>query len=345
MEEDNPATSSLVDLYCHEPPLVSTPPSPPAAAAAAASSAGDDHDDQQVQDEEGLHDLIEEYMAGSDATRRAETTSIASCSHLPFLMACPPRDPEAYTTSSMLGLTATTAFNAVNYLDRFLSINCHLRWETWMVELVSVACLSIASKLDEVNVPSLHHLQMEEVMSHSFRPATIRDMELTLLKALQWRIACVTPFSFLQLLLPPCGTPAVAASRCTRLLIHSLSESSLLRFEPSVVATSALRCVALQLQVQDRHQADATYNISHLISPECPLDKDTDECFNMMKTLHASLDQMFSDQQQSPVSVSPIETDGTVNRSAVSRRLFGGSIPQVGTEDEDTIPPDTQGMK
>ena len=25
-----------------------------------------------------------------------------------------------------LGLAASTAFNAVNYLDRFLSINCHL---------------------------------------------------------------------------------------------------------------------------------------------------------------------------------------------------------------------------
>ena len=28
-----------------------------------------------------------------------------------------------------------------------------------MVELVSVACLSVACKLDEVNIPSLHHLQ------------------------------------------------------------------------------------------------------------------------------------------------------------------------------------------
>ena len=60
-----------------------------------------------------------------------------------------------------LGLAASTAFNAANYLDRFLSINCHLqRWETWMVELVSLACLSIACKLDEVIVPSLHHLQV-----------------------------------------------------------------------------------------------------------------------------------------------------------------------------------------
>jgi hypothetical protein len=56
-------------------------------------------------------------------------------------------------------------------------------------------------------------VQREQVMSHSFRPATIRDMELTLLKTLQWHLACVTPFSFLQLLLPlitSCTVPATA---------------------------------------------------------------------------------------------------------------------------------------
>lgn len=90
---------------------------------------------------------------------------------------------------SRLGLAAGTAFNAANYLDRFLSmINCRMvrrmsyqtnslpsnfilpidvhnsygmqKWEVWMTELLSVACLSIASKLDEVNIPSLHHLQV-----------------------------------------------------------------------------------------------------------------------------------------------------------------------------------------
>lgn len=67
-------------------------------------------------------------------------------------------------------------------------------------------------------------MQMEEVMSHSFLPATVRDMELTLLKALQWRLACVTPYSFLHLLLPLLPhTTATVASRCTRLLVRSLA--------------------------------------------------------------------------------------------------------------------------
>lgn len=38
--------------------------------------------------------------------------------------------------------------------------NAMQSWEVWMVEVVSVACLSVACKLDEVNIPSLHDLQV-----------------------------------------------------------------------------------------------------------------------------------------------------------------------------------------
>ncbi|CAO1943913.1 unnamed protein product [Urochloa humidicola] len=240
-----------------------------------------------------------------------------------------------------LGLAAATAFNAVNYLDRFLSINCHLRWEeAWMVELVSVACLSIACKLDEVNIPSLHDLQMEEVLSHSFRPATVRDMELTLLKALQWRLACVTPYSFLQLLLPTTTMTTTTTACCitTRLLLCSLAEPSLLlRFDSSVIAASALRCVVAN---NNNLGVSSTDIISRrlILRQDCPMDKDRDECLKMMQALYAScrlldLDthhHLHSEQQWSPVSVAiPFQTHGAatvVNRSAVNRRrcLFGG---------------------
>ncbi|KAJ1277373.1 hypothetical protein BS78_05G290100 [Paspalum vaginatum] len=278
-----------------------------------------------------------------------------------------------------LGLAAATVFNAVNYLDRFLSINCHLRWEAWMVELVSVACLSIACKLDEVNIPSLHDLQIEEVLRHSFLPATVRDMELTLLKALQWRLACVTPYSFLQLHLPLARTTAAAASRCTRLLIRSLAEPSLIRFDQSVIASSALRCAA----AMDEHDPAAACYISRFLdrpgpgaeSSPCPTEgiiNDADECFRTMERLYddaaSSLDlqithrhQLYcgSDEQQlwSPISVTPSQT-GNAGRvsmqsaAAVSRCLFGGAsasssiTPQGGSSsttqlDDDDTPPYT----
>ncbi|KAL5666787.1 hypothetical protein ACJX0J_019008, partial [Zea mays] len=223
-----------------------------------------------------------------------------------------------------LGLTVATVFNAVNYLDRFLSINCHLRWEAWMVELVSVACLSIACKLDEVNIPSLHHLQMEEVMSHSFLPATVRDMELTLLKALQWRLACVTPYSFL---LPLLNTPphtAAWTSRCTRLLIRSLAEPLFIQFDASVIASSALRCVALQDHRHHHHNTTTTdYGsciISRLVRPATDTfnalcdgadDDDDDECFMMMKTLCDDDASCSSSADQLRIGGTPIVTSST----------------------------------
>ncbi|XP_062198263.1 putative cyclin-D7-1 [Phragmites australis] len=371
MEDDSESCRSMDItslLYCHEDPLVSTPP--PASPAAAVAPRGDDPaaadginvlfqssslaaaviGDQQ-------EELLMDYMARQRCyaptrgyldhllTQQQQQGSSSSPSISHGVSSARSRGVQYIIYAfGRLGLAAATAFNAVNYLDRFLSINCHLRWEVWMVELVSVACLSIACKLDEVNIPSLHDLQMEEAMSNTFRPPSIRDMELTLLKALQWRIACVTPYSFLQLLLPLITCSTSAASRCTRLLIRSLSEPSLLRFDSSVIAASALRSVALQ----DHHQAHVSCHISHLICRECALDKDAvNECFEMMKTLHTSLDLnnnhlMYSrDQQWSPISVIPFQTDGTVNRSAVTRRLFGRLMPD-GTENGDSTSSHTQ---
>ncbi|TXG58648.1 hypothetical protein EZV62_016477 [Acer yangbiense] len=63
-------------------------------------------------------------------------------------------------SSSRLNLSFETVFNAANYLDRFLSINPCPGWRHWMIELLSVACLSVASKFIETSAPSLHEIQV-----------------------------------------------------------------------------------------------------------------------------------------------------------------------------------------
>ncbi|RCV39790.1 hypothetical protein SETIT_8G251100v2 [Setaria italica] len=351
MEDDEEGSMLLHDdasdlLYCDEDPLlVSTPP--PAdgngggpVAAAAASVVGGDEEELGAAEQEEVLALLEHMVGrqGCYAPSRGYLEHLRRQQGAAGVAAARSRGVHYIIYAfGRLGLAAATAFNAVNYLDRFLSINCHLKWEeAWMVELVSVACLSIACKLDEVNIPSLHDLQMEEVLGHWFRAATVRDMELALLKALQWRLACVTPYSFLQLII----TTATTARCATRLLIRSLAEPSLLlRFDPSVIAASALRCVN-QLE-QDRHQLLHGDIISRLVRPHCPTDeKDADECLRMMQAIYASCSLDF-EQQCSPVSVTH---NTAINRSAVSRRrLFGGGSstppPQEGstatTQDDD----------
>lgn len=65
------------------------------------------------------------------------------------------------------GFTAKTAVLAVNYYDRFISSICFQRDKPWMSQLASVACLSIAAKVEEVQVPLLLDLQVYSLLLSS----------------------------------------------------------------------------------------------------------------------------------------------------------------------------------
>ncbi|KAF8402953.1 hypothetical protein HHK36_011046 [Tetracentron sinense] len=145
-----------------------------------------------------------------------------------------------------LNLSLGIVFDAANYFDRFISMNhCH-QWKGWMIELLSVACLSIAVKLSEISIPLLQEFQMED-LQYSFQPSTIQRMELTLLKALGWRLACITAYSYVELLtyhlnsLQPHLNEAII-SRATELLLGAISDSKFLAFRQCTLAVSALRC-------------------------------------------------------------------------------------------------------
>lgn len=56
--------------------------------------------------------------------------------------------------------TALTALLAVNYLDRFLFSFQLQRDKPWMAQLAAVACLSLAAKVEETQVPLLLDLQV-----------------------------------------------------------------------------------------------------------------------------------------------------------------------------------------
>lgn len=58
------------------------------------------------------------------------------------------------------GFNAMTAVLAVNYYDRFITSLCFQRDKPWMCHLAAVACLSIAAKVEETQVPVLLDLQV-----------------------------------------------------------------------------------------------------------------------------------------------------------------------------------------
>lgn len=60
------------------------------------------------------------------------------------------------------GFNALTSVLAVNYFDRFTSSLKFQRDKPWMGQLAAVACLSLAAKVEETQVPLLLDLQVCE---------------------------------------------------------------------------------------------------------------------------------------------------------------------------------------
>lgn len=134
---------------------------------------------------------------------------------------------------------------AVNYMDRYLEQKLSLHWKAWMMELLSVACLSVAAKMEEVEVPALLDLQTDG-MEHLFQAKTVQRMELIVLSALGWRLRSVTPFAFVEKainrfdLSQPLKCSLMA--RVSELLLATFAEVEFLEFEPSVLAAASICC-------------------------------------------------------------------------------------------------------
>ncbi|KAJ8759019.1 hypothetical protein K2173_003257 [Erythroxylum novogranatense] len=143
-----------------------------------------------------------------------------------------------------------TTYLSVNYLDRFL-YSCRLPQEKgWPMQLLSIACLSLAAKMEEPLVPSLLDLQVEGT-KYIFEPRTILRMELLVLSVLDWRLRSVTPFSFIDFFatkLDPAGTDiGFLISRATEIILSNIQEASFLEYWPSSIAAAAILCAANEI--------------------------------------------------------------------------------------------------
>ncbi|KAH9609146.1 hypothetical protein KSS87_002372 [Heliosperma pusillum] len=153
---------------------------------------------------------------------------------------------------SFFGFHALTAYLAVNYLDRFLSSHILPHIGGWPLQLLSVACLSLAAKMEEPLVPSLVDLQVEGV-KFIFEPKTIQRMELLVLDVLDWRLRVVTPFTFISFFsykLDASGThAALLMTRSTDIILTNIQEASFLENSASSIAAAAILCAASEIPI------------------------------------------------------------------------------------------------
>ncbi|XP_015063223.1 cyclin-D3-2 [Solanum pennellii] len=149
------------------------------------------------------------------------------------------------------GFTATTAVLAVNYFDRFVSGLCFQKDKPWMSQLAAVACLSIAAKVEETQVPLLLDLQVAD-SRFVFEAKTIQRMELLVLSTLKWKMNLVTPLSFIDHIMRRFGFMSNLhmdfLKKCERLILDIITDSRLLHYPPSVIATASMFYVINEIE-------------------------------------------------------------------------------------------------
>ncbi|XP_043712862.1 cyclin-D3-1 [Telopea speciosissima] len=176
-----------------------------------------------------------------------------------------------------------TAVLAVNYLDRFLSSFHFQKDKPWMAQLAAVACLSIAAKVEETQVPLLLDLQVEE-SKYVFEAKTIQRMELLVLSALQWKMNPVTPLSFLDHIIRRLGLKTHLhwefLRHCERLLLSLLADSRFVHYLPSVLAAATM------LHVIDQVEPDNPADYQNQLLSVLKISKDkVDDCYELIVEL------------------------------------------------------------
>lgn len=132
-------------------------------------------------------------------------------------------------------LCTDTLYQAVNYMDRYLSRQAIDRKN---LQLVGVTCMWVASKYEEKYPPTVSDFC--EITDNTYTKAQLIQTEEHVLKTLSYELTVPTAKTFLRRLLQVCSP-----DRETHMLANYLTELSLLdygmlEFVPSVVAASAV---------------------------------------------------------------------------------------------------------
>ncbi|KAK9107980.1 hypothetical protein Syun_023991 [Stephania yunnanensis] len=127
---------------------------------------------------------------------------------------------------------ALTAYLAINYLDRFLACRLLPQPNGWPLQLLSVACLSLAAKMEESLVPSL--LDIQNGASSSQCPGLATPV--------------CNPFNFLHFFANKVDskgtTMGFLIAKATEIILMIMKEVNFLGHWPSVVAAAAILCAA-----------------------------------------------------------------------------------------------------
>ncbi|XP_058187040.1 cyclin-D5-1-like [Rhododendron vialii] len=185
------------------------------------------------------------------------------------------------STRAIFGFQFKTALLSLTYFDRFLSKRSIRNGILWAIQLLSVACLSLAAKMEEPNAPKLSKYHVSGI---EFPSNGIHKMELMVLTTLEWKLGSITPFAYLNYFtakfcidFKDCK-PQELASTATELILAVPKEINLIDFRPSVIAFAAI------LAASDDQLTRNAMEIKMSVIPSLgslPKD-DVHSCYNLM---------------------------------------------------------------
>ncbi|XP_072992625.1 cyclin-D5-3-like [Typha latifolia] len=177
-------------------------------------------------------------------------------------------------SNASFGFGFKTAYVAVAYFDRFFAHRVIDRGKSWAIHLLSIACLSIATKMEECHVPVLSEFWHEE---YEFRCKDIRRMELLVLSTLEWRMSMVTPFSYLSYFASKFVYTDLV-SKAAGFIFATIKVMNLVEHRPSTVAAAAILAA-----IDERLTQDTVESKLFVISLSGPLDTEhVFSCYTVM---------------------------------------------------------------
>ncbi|WJX89494.1 hypothetical protein P8452_71489 [Trifolium repens] len=148
-----------------------------------------------------------------------------------------------------LGFKICTAYLSVTYFDQFLLKQQKQIYEERYVQILSVACLSLAAKMmEERDLPLLFKYITEIYEEQNFvDKQCIGEMEADVFSTMEWELTTVTPFDFLHYfvyLFCPESPPEPLISQAVEHVLTILKDVNLMDHRPSTIALAATLMVS-----------------------------------------------------------------------------------------------------
>ncbi|XP_021897529.1 cyclin-D2-1 isoform X1 [Carica papaya] len=149
---------------------------------------------------------------------------------------------------------------SMNYFDRFLSVFELPTGKAWTLQLLAVACLSLAAKMEETKVPQSVDLQVGDP-KFVFEAKTIQRMELLVLSTLKWRLQVLTPCSFIDYFVRkiPDDQLSISISKSVQIILNTIKGIDFLEFRPSEIAAAVAIFVSGEIPAVDIGDQDKSY--------------------------------------------------------------------------------------